>query len=136
MGKKPHVIAIKRIYSEEFKKARVLEYEKGLYTVKELSSLFHLPFSLVYRWIRKYSLYNQKRVRIVEMDQSGSQKVKELQARIKELERIVGVKQLNIEFLEKVIDLAQEEFHIDIKKNFSTQPSDGLHPKKNKEAGK
>ena len=136
MGKKPQVIATPRSYSEEFKKARVMEYEKGQHTVKELCSLFHLSFSLVYRWIRKYSIYNQKKVRIVEMDQSSSQKVKELQARIKELERMVGVKQLNIEFLEKLIELAQDELNIDIKKNFSTRPSDGLASTKKKEAGK
>ena len=135
MGKKPQVLITSRVFSEEFKKARVLDYEKGQQTVQELCTLFQLRHSVVYRWIRKYSIYNQKKVRIVEMEESSSKKIKELQARIKELERMVGLKQINIEFLEKLIELAQEELNIDIKKNFSTGPSSGLPTTKNKKAG-
>ena len=46
-------------------------------------------------------------------------------ARIAELERIVGQKQLNIDYLEKVIELAKEELGIDIKKNSDTPQSGG-----------
>ena len=136
MGKKPQVLLTKRVFSEEFKKARVLDYEKGQQTVQELCALLQLRHSVVYRWIRKYSIYNQKKVRIVEMEESSSKKIKELQGRIKELERMVGLKQINIEFLEKLIELAQEELNIDIKKNYSTRRSDGLPTTKDKKAGK
>ena len=48
-----------------------------------------------------------------------------MEARIKELERAVGQKQMNIDFLEKMIELAKEEFNIDIKKNSNTPQSGG-----------
>jgi hypothetical protein len=59
------------------------------------------------------------------MADSSKQKLKELQKRISELERIVGQKQLNIDFLEKMIEIAKNEYGIDIKKNFDTPPSTG-----------
>jgi hypothetical protein len=59
------------------------------------------------------------------MKESQSAKFKELEQRIKELERNVGQKQIMIEYLEKMIDLAKEELNIDIKKNFATPQSVG-----------
>ena len=59
------------------------------------------------------------------MADSSKKKVKELNARIQELERIVGQKQLNIDFLEKMIEIAKEHYGIDIKKNSGTPRSTG-----------
>lgn len=112
-----------RIFSDEFKKSRVTEYEQGKFTVREISRLYGVNYQTVYTWIYKYSSYNKKGLRVVEMEKSSKQMVKELQNRIKELERIVGQKQLNIDYLEKMIELAKEEFDMDIKKNFDTPQS-------------
>lgn len=60
------------------------------------------------------------------MADSSKQKLKEMQKRISDLERIVGQKQLNIDFLEKMIELAKAQYGIDIKKNSDTPPSTGL----------
>jgi hypothetical protein len=57
------------------------------------------------------------------MKESSEHKIKALEKKIKELERMVGMKQIKIDFLEKVIDLAKEEFKIDIKKNSDTSQS-------------
>lgn len=59
------------------------------------------------------------------MKDSSTQKLKELQIRVKELEAIVGRKQISIEYLEKMIDIAKDEYDIDIKKNFDTPQSTG-----------
>ncbi|HSO88299.1 MAG TPA: hypothetical protein VLQ91_17225 [Draconibacterium sp.] len=67
-----------------------------------------------------------KSVKVVEMKDSATRKLKELETRIKELEQIVGQKQIKIDFLEKMIDLAREELDIDIKKNSNTQQSGGF----------
>jgi transposase len=50
---------------------------------------------------------------------SEAVKVLELQARIAELERVLGQKQLQIDFSEKLIEIASKELEIDIKKNFN-----------------
>lgn len=52
-------------------------------------------------------------------------KVKSLENRIKELERLLGQKQVKIDYMEKMIDLAKQEYDIDIKKNSDTPPSSG-----------
>jgi hypothetical protein len=46
-----------------------------------------------------------------------------LKQKVAELERIIGQKQLLIDFKDKMIDLAEETYGVEIKKNFSTQPS-------------
>jgi transposase len=114
-----------RIFSEDFKKTCIKEYETGQLTVLELSKLYEIQTVIIYRWIHKYSTYNKRRIKVVEMADSSKQKVKELQKRVADLERIVGQKQLNIDFLEKMIEIAKDDFGIDIKKNFDTPPSAG-----------
>ena len=52
----------------------------------------------------------------MEMKDNQADKIKRMKARIKELERAVGQKQMNIEYLEKMMDLAKERYGIDIKK--------------------
>lgn len=114
-----------RIYSEEFKKQLVKEFESGRYSVAQLERLHGVPNPSIYNWIYKYSTFNEKGLRIVEMKDSSTQKMKELEARIKELESAVGRKQIKIDFLEKMMDIAKDELDIDIKKNFSTSQSTG-----------
>ena len=126
MGTKKVTINSRRIFSEEFKKARIKDYESGKFTVNELSRLFDIQGAVIYRWIYKYSVYNKKSVKVVEMSESSTKKLKELELRIKELEQVVGQKQLKIDYLEKMIDLAKEELNIDIKKNSDTLQSGGF----------
>ena len=116
----------RRNFSEEFKKARVKEYEKGNFTVNELSRLYGVHRVIIYRWIYKYSTYNKKSIKVVEMSESSTKKLKDLESRINELEQIVGQKQLKIDYLEKMIEIAKEQFDIDIKKNSDTLQSDGF----------
>ena len=115
----------RRVFSEEFKKARVTEYERGEYSVKELCKLFSLRHKLVYSWIHKYSSYNKKRSILVEMKDSAHQRLKDYEQRIAELERALGQKQLKIDFLEKMIELAEAEHQLSIKKNSCTPPWHG-----------
>jgi transposase-like protein len=126
MNKRGKVLKKQRVFSEEFKKLRVKEFEKGEFSVLELSKLYGVVHQTVYTWIYKYSTYNRKGLRIVEMKSSSKTKVKELQDRIKELERVVGQKQLNIDYLEKMIEIAKEELDIDIKKKYNTPQSTGF----------
>jgi len=45
--------------------------------------------------------------------------------KVAELERIVGKKQIEIDFLNKLIEIASSELSVDIKKNFSTYRLNG-----------
>jgi transposase len=119
------VLRTSRVFTEEFKKTCVKDYESGQFSVAEMGKLYQIQTVLIYRWIHKYSAYNKRRIKVVEMADSSKQKVKELHKRIEDLERIVGQKQLSIDFLEKMIELAKSEYGIDIKKNSDTPPSAG-----------
>ena len=70
----------------------------------------------IYRWIYKYSTFNKKGIRVVEMKKSSTSKFKELEQKVKELERLLGQKQIKIDFLEELIEVAKDELNIDIKK--------------------
>lgn len=120
MGKSKIHLRPQRTFTEEFKKARVKEYETGEFTVNEISCLYSIRTTVIYRWIHKYSVYNKKKIRVVEMEESSTKKISELTTRIGELERMLGQKQIKIDLLEKMIELAKEELGIDVKKNFST----------------
>lgn len=113
----------KRDYSEDFRKRIVDDFESGKFSVKELTKLHGLAPNNIYRWIYKYSTFNKKGYRVVEVKDSSDKKLKELEKRIKELEGVVGRKQIMIDYLEQMMEVAKEELDIDIKKNFSTPPS-------------
>jgi transposase-like protein len=106
-----------RRYSEELKKELVSLFETGKYSVPQLEKLYGINNTSIYAWIYKFSAFNEKGVRIVEMKQSSSIKLKELVKKVKELECIVGQKQIKIDYLEKMIDIAREELNIDKKKS-------------------
>lgn len=114
-----------RQYSDEFKKQIVADFESGEYSVRQISKLHGIANAVIYRWIYKFSTFNEKGFRIVEMKDSSAKKMKELEARIKELEAAVGRKQIQVDYYEKMIELAKTELDIDIKKNYNTPPSAG-----------
>ncbi len=114
-----------RRYSEAFKRQLVTDFESGQYSVLELERLHGVGSRTLYKWIYKFSTFNEKGYRIVEMKDSSSKKVRELEQKIKELERAVGQKQIKIDYLEKMMEIAQEEYNIDIKKNYNTSQSTG-----------
>lgn len=115
-----------RRFSEDFKLKIVQEYESGKYSVYEMEKIYDIANQSIYSWIYKYSGYNKKSIQVVEMKDSQAQKIKKMEARIKELEQAVGQKQMNIDYLEKMIDLAKEHYDIDIKKNSNTLQSGGF----------
>lgn len=121
-----------RKYSEDFKRTIVSIFEKGEYSVLQLEKLYNICNATIYNWVYKYSTLNEKGCRIVEMENSNQHKLKELSKKVKELEQMVGQKQIAIEYLEKLIDLAKTEFNIDIKKNYSLLQSAGSGQTKKK----
>ena len=94
-----------RKYSIDFKKEIVRLFESGKYSVPQLEQLYRISNTTIYNWIYKYSTFNTKGIRIVEMKESATNKLEDLVQKIKELERVVGQKQIQIDFLEKMIDI-------------------------------
>ena len=126
------LISKQRKYSEEFKKSIVRDFESGKFSVPQLERLHNIGNPSIYKLIYKFSKSNEKGQRIVEMKDSSTQKLKALEQKIKELERTVGQKQIQIDYLEKMIDIAKDELNIDIKKNSNTSQSIGSEATKRK----
>lgn len=121
-----------RIYSEEFKREIVNDFESGRFSVLQLKKLHSISDVTIYKWIYKFSTFNEKGLRVVEKKDSSSEKLKKLEARIKELEGIVGRKQIAIDYLEKTIEIASDELKVDIKKNSNTLQSAGFEKENQK----
>lgn len=114
-----------RYFSESFRKKKVQEIEKNLVTVSEICKEYQVSRTTIYRWIYKYSSMRKKQERQVVETKSDTIKTKHLQSRIKELEQIVGQKQILIDFKEKMIELAEEQYGIDIKKKYGSKALSG-----------
>lgn len=114
-----------RNFSDSFKKQKVQEIERNLITVVEVSRQYAVSRSAVYKWLNKYSVNNKQGVRLIIEPMSDTKKIKALQARIKELEQLVGQKQIQLEFNEKMIEMAEEFYQIDIKKKLGSKRSSG-----------
>ena len=115
-----------RYFSTDFKKKRVEEIEKNLVTVSDICKTHKVSRTSVYRWLYKYSDMAKKQVKQVVEAKSDTKKIQLLQEKIKELERIVGQKQILIEFQEKMIEIAESTYKIDIKKKSSSKRSSGI----------
>ena len=125
-------VKIIRKFSEAFKLQRVKEYENDDFTALQLAKMFSLHPQTVYNWIYKYSTYNKKKIIVVEAKNSSSEKLKQQEKTIKELEQIIGKKQIQIDYLEKMVAIASEKLDYDIKKNFASPPLFGLNNKNKK----
>ena len=98
-----------RYFSESFKKQKVREIERNLVSVLEVSREYDVSKTAVYKWLYRYSAFRKREVRQIIEPMSDTRKIKELKARIKELEQMVGQKQIQLEFKEKMIELAEQK---------------------------
>lgn len=110
-----------RTFSADFKKKKVQEISSGLTRVREVCKEYQVSGAAVYKWIYRYSSMKKKEKLIVE-SQSDTKKIEALKMQIAELERTLGQKQIQIEFLSKMIDIAEESYQVDIKKKFGGKP--------------
>jgi transposase-like protein len=123
MYNKINKLRSKRTFSVEFKKQIVSQFESGKNTILQLSKLYGLRATNIYNWIYKYSNFNEKSTTVVEMKNSQMNRMKELENLNKELSSLLGNQLLELEFYKHLITIASKELNIDLKKNFSTLPS-------------
>lgn len=121
-----HKPQYKRSFSEEFKKNKIRELERNMSSVTDICKTYSVSRTSVYRWIYQYSAMAKKQVKQVVESKSDTQKIKALEERIKELERIVGQKQLLIEFKDKQIEIAEATYNVDIKKKAGSKLLSGI----------
>jgi transposase len=120
-----HKPQYERSFSEDFKRNKIRELERNLSSVSDICKTYSVSRTSVYKWIYKYSAMAKKQVKQVVEAKSDTKKIKALEERIKELERIVGQKQLLIEFKDKMIEIAESTYNVDIKKKVGSKLSSG-----------
>lgn len=111
-----------RHFSDSIKRQTVKDIENGVCSVHQAAVELGVSNVSVYKWLEKYSRHLKKSRRMVVEDKSEAYRSISLEARIKELEAALGRKSMELELLQKVIDLANQELNIDLKKNFSDKP--------------
>ena len=114
----------RRTFSTTFKKEKVELIDKGKLSVRDVSDLYDVTRAAVYKWIKKFSKL-PKDERIVVEKISEQTKNKQLLKTIRDLERTIGKKQLELDYYKAIVDIVSEETGEDIKKN-TTQSHDNF----------
>lgn len=113
----------RRTFSENFKIQKVREIETGLTRISDICKQYEVSTTAVYQWLKKYGIMKDKKERLVVESESDTKELLALKKRVAELERLIGQKQIQLDFQNKMIELAEEAYGIEIKKNYSTEQS-------------
>lgn len=105
-----------RYFSDDFKRKKVEEIDRKLVSVSEVSRIYEVSPVAVYKWIYKFSLMKKKGIKVVVEADSDTVRIKALKQHVAQLEQLLGQKQFELDFLEKQMQLASEQYGIDLKK--------------------
>jgi transposase len=110
-----------RTFSEELKRKLVREIEQKKSSIAQISRQYEVRENTISKWLKKYGMDKKSKVRTIVELESDTVKILAFQKKIAELEQLVGQKQILIEFQNKMIELAEQEYKIDIKKKLDTK---------------
>ncbi|HRI27237.1 MAG TPA: transposase [Chitinophagales bacterium] len=111
-----------RIFSEELKRRIIQDLDTKVITISQIVAQYEVSRASVYKWRYLYSKQFQKQTKMVVQMESEATKTLKLNQRVAELERVIGQKQLEIDYLNKLIELAGKDFGVDLKKNLEPKP--------------
>lgn len=108
---------LRRTFSMSFKKEKVELIELGKISVRELCRVYEVSETAVYKWLRKYSKYSRTERVVVEKISEGRKNI-ELVEKIRDLERALGRKQLEVDYYKGVLAEISEEKGEDLEKKY------------------
>ena len=123
-------------YSEEFKRKIIKEILTGKYSKKEIVNLYNLRWNTIQRWLNKFgqSVILEEGIKTITLKKynnvsrknkiTESEKVIELREQIKQLKKELEDAELKAELYDKMIEIAEEQFKIPIRKKYVTKRSD------------
>ena len=114
----------RRHFSESFKRKKVQEIESGQTKIADLCRQYDTVRGTIYQWLNKYGNMKTKKERLVIETESDTQQIIALKKENAHLKMIIGEKQIQIDFKDKMIEIAEDHYGVDIKKKFETTPSD------------
>ena len=122
----------RRIFSDKLKKKIVKDVEQGKVSIASVCREYSVNPQSVYNWLKKFSAYLQSSTTLVLQMDSEQYRSKELEKKVAELEAVIGRKQMEIDYLNKLIEIAGDNLGTDIKKNISVPASVGTGKTKSK----
>ena len=112
----------RRFFSENARKAILQEIDAGL-TIAEATRKYEVSKKSIYNWRKKYTPnYSPSIVTVVE-HLSDSVRNKQLQAELASVYQALGRLQAENMLLNQIIELANQHYQSDLKKNFASNPS-------------
>jgi len=119
----------KKFYSKEFKERALTAYQNSYESVSMIAQRFGISRYTFSGWVyrKKTSFYSRKSDTFAAIN-SASMKKKEMSqeempARINELEHQLSLEKMRAESLSKMIDIAERELKIDIRKKTGAKQS-------------
>lgn len=113
-----------KFYSDEFKLEVIKDVLSGKYSKEEARIAYEIKGnSAILNWIRKFSM-DSKRYKNESVNSKDNELMIQLskeELRIKELEKALKKEKLRGELMEKIIDIAEEHFNIDIRKKYGAK---------------
>lgn len=122
----------RRVFSDTLKRKIVKDIEKGKVNVLGASREYSVSQQTVYTWLKKFSTHLHPSTTLVMQMDSEQYKSKELQKKVTELEALLGRKQMEIDYLNKLIEIAGQDVGMDLKKSTSMPASAGTGKSKGK----
>ena len=110
-------------YSMAFKQKVISEIESGKYSLRQSSKIYNVSDVSLYKWLKRFGK-NHLIGKVVRIEMKGeADRIKQLEAEKKELESALAQAQLKIITLESTMEVAEEIYKIDFKKNVGTKGS-------------
>lgn len=122
----------RRVFSDALKKKIVKDIERGKVNVLGASKEYAVSAESVYRWLKKFSAILHPTTTIVMQIDSEQYRSKDLEKQVAALEAALGRKQMEIDFLNKLIEIADQDLGTDLKKNIAPFVSVGSAKTKGK----
>lgn len=124
-----------RGFSEEFRKLKVKEITSGQLKVRDFCAIYGVSRTAVYNWLYLYSEVEKGTKTVIQME-SEAFKTKILHQRVAELERVIGQKQLEIDYLNVCLAVVSEELGYDVKKKCAPPPWNASEAEQKKNVAK
>ena len=128
---KGYVKRTQKDYSLSFKLQLVEEIEQGFLTRSQAQAKYGIQAgSTITRWLKKYGNFDWEYRSITAMSKTPEQKILELEAKIKLLEKqkkraehLAERADKKVIIFDMLVDLAEKEYSIDIRKNYTPELS-------------
>lgn len=126
-----HQIEIRQMFDESFKRMVIEEYLSTRCNKMELLRKYNIHFkSAIQTWMKKLGYEDTHRIQRIKFDRSlplnlamttKSENILELQKQVRELEQQLQDEKLRVEAYSRIIDKAEKELKVSIKKKLNTK---------------